>query len=84
MEKELFQMRLNKLHRVCVRITISLLFIVVMLMLCSIIFGANQQKQNSSVKVNYTRPYYTVTLNANGGSFSTTGGGGNLKASSTW
>ena len=45
-----------------------------MIILATIIYGANQQKTTSNITVNYSRPSYTVTFDPNGGQLSATGG----------
>ena len=66
-KKERFVLWLNKLGRGCNRITIVVLYITIMIMLGTLIYGANQQKATSNVTVNYSRPSYTVTFDPAGG-----------------
>ncbi len=65
--KERFVLWLNKLGRGCNRITIIVLYITIMIILATIIYGANQQKATSNVTVTYSRPSYTVTFDPAGG-----------------
>ena len=69
-KKERFVLWLNKLGRGCNRITIIVLYITIMIMLGTLIYGANQQKATSNVTVNYSRPSYTVTFDPAGGGVS--------------
>ena len=51
--------------------TISILYSVTMICIIAMIYGAQQQKMTSNVSIQYSRPTYTVTFDANGGSCST-------------
>ncbi len=66
-KNERFVLWLNKLGRGCNRITICVLYITIMVILATIIYGANQQKATSNVTVTYSRPSYTVTFDPAGG-----------------
>ena len=66
-KKERFVLWLNKLGRGCNRITIVVLYITIMIILGTLIYGANQQKATSNVTVNYSRPSYTVSFDPAGG-----------------
>ena len=66
-KKERFVLWLNKLGRGCNRITIIVLYITIMIILGTIIYGANQQKATSNITVDYSRPSYTVTFDPAGG-----------------
>ena len=68
--KERFVLWLNKLGRGCNRITIIVLYITIMIILGTIIYGANQQKATSNITVSYSRPSYTVTFDPAGGEVS--------------
>ena len=65
--RERFVLWLNKLGRGCNRITIIVLYITIMIMLGTLIYGANQQKATSNVTVTYSRSSYTVTFDPAGG-----------------
>ena len=67
--KERFVLWLNKLGRGCNRITIVVLYITIMIMLGTLIYGANQQKATSNITVTYSRPSYTVTFDSAGGGY---------------
>ncbi len=66
-KKERFILWLNKLGRGCNRITIVVLYITIMVILGTLIYGANQQRATSNVTVTYSRPSYTVTFDPAGG-----------------
>ena len=57
----------NRLYRTCNRITICVLYIVIMTIFATIIFCAKQQKASSNITVSYSRPSYTVTFDPAGG-----------------
>ena len=57
----------NRLYRTCNRITIYVLFITIMVIMGTMIYGATQQKTTSNITVNYSRPFYTVTFDPQGG-----------------
>ncbi len=69
-KKERFVLWLNKLGRGCNRITIIVLYITIMIIFGTLIYGANQQKTTSNVTVTYSRPSYTVTFDTQGGGIS--------------
>ena len=81
---ERFVLWLNRFYHKQNKITICVLYTLIMAILGVLIYGAMQQRANSNVSVKYTVPYYTVTFDANGGKLSTIGGGGILQASKTW
>ena len=72
---ERFVRWLNKFYHVQNKITICVLYTLIMAILGVLIYGATHQQANSSISVKYTVPSYTVTFDPNGGELSTTGGG---------
>ena len=72
---ERFVRWLNKFYHIQNKITICVLYTLIMIILGVMIYGATHQQANSSISVKYTRPTYTVTFDPNGGELSTMGGG---------
>ena len=69
--RERFVRWLNKFYHVQNKITICVLYTLIMIILGVIIFGATQQRTSSNISVKYSRPSYTVTFDpAGGGGFS--------------
>lgn len=66
-KRERFVRWLNKFYHVQNKITICVLYTLIMIILGVIIFGATQQKTSSNISVKYSRPYYTVTFDPAGG-----------------
>ena len=77
-----FVLWLNRFNHVFNKVTICILYTFIMAVLGVIIYGATHQQASTNMSVTYTRPFYTVNFDTNGGSLTTsTGGGGNLQAS---
>ena len=72
---ERFVLWLNRFYHKQNKITICVLYTLIMAILGVLIYGATHQQANSSISVKYTVPSYTVTFDPNGGELSTTGGG---------
>ena len=72
---ERFVLWLNKFYHVQNKITICVLYTLIMAILGVLIYGATHQQASSSISVKYTRPFITVNFNPNGGEFGATGGG---------
>ena len=49
--------------------TISILYSVTMICIIAMIYGSQQQKMTSNVTISYTRPYYTVSFDPQGGGY---------------
>ena len=71
-----FVLWLNKFYHVQNKITICILYTFIMAVLGVIIYGATHQQASTNMSVTYTRPFYTVNFDANGGSLTTSTGGG--------
>lgn len=71
-----FVLRLNKFCHVQNKITICILYSFIMAVLGVIIYGATHQQASTNISVTYTRPYYTVNFDLDGGSLTTSTGGG--------
>ena len=72
---ERFVLWLNRFYHKQNKITICVLYTLIMAILGVLIYGATHQQANSSISVKYTVPSYTVTFDPNGGELSTIGGG---------
>ncbi len=72
---ERFVLWLNRFYHKQNKITICVLYTLIMAILGVLIYGATHQQANSNISVKYTRPTYTVTFDPNGGELSTIGGG---------
>lgn len=83
-KRERFVLWLNRFYHKQNKITICILYTLIMIILGVIIYGATHQNSSSNVTVKYTVPYYTITFDPNGGELSTMGGGGIFQASKTW
>ena len=72
---ERFVLWLNRFYHKQNKITICVLYTLIMAILGVLIYGATHQQASSSISVKYTRPFITVNFNPNGGEFGATGGG---------
>ena len=72
---ERFVLWLNRFYHKQNKITICVLYTLIMAILGVLIYGATHQQASSNISVRYTRPTYTVTFDPNGGELSTIGGG---------
>ena len=72
---ERFVLWLNRFYHKQNKITICVLYTLIMAILGVLIYGATHQQASSSISVKYTVPSYTVTFDPNGGELSTIGGG---------
>ena len=72
---ERFVLWLNRFYHKQNKITICVLYTLIMAILGVLIYGATHQQASSNISVKYTVPTYTVTFDANGGELSTIGGG---------
>ncbi len=68
-KRERFVLWLNRFYHKQNKITICVLYTLIMAILGVIIYGAIQQKATSNVSVKYSRPYYTVTFDTQGGGY---------------
>ena len=75
---ERFVLWLNRFYHKQNKITICVLYTLIMAILGVLIYGATHQQASSTISVKYTRPTLTLNFDANGGELSTIGGGGNL------
>ena len=64
---ERFVLWLNRFYHKQNKITICVLYVLIMAILGVIIYGATQQKASSTLSVTYSRPSYTVTFDPAGG-----------------
>ena len=72
---ERFVLWLNRFYHKQNKITICVLYTLIMAILGVLIYGATHQQASSTISVKYTRPTLTLNFDANGGELSTIGGG---------
>ena len=66
---ERFVLWLNRFYHKQNKITICVLYVLIMAILGVIIYGATQQKASSTLSVTYSRASYTVTFDPAGGGY---------------